>query len=241
MRTRQAFGPRRGEWIAKADADDISVPGRFEAQLAELARSGADLCGSAMLEFDGDPTNAVRASGGATRPRSRSRARCAQTIRSTIPRPCTDALPALDCGGLPRSQADAGLRAVRPNARIGGADDEPQPSRWCFSARVMACIARRSGRGFSHLERQVQHELRTLGRWAMFRASFNFVLRMTYRRLPAPGARWVHGHLLSRPVATGGERREDHDLDGPAAGPGRVGMQSRGETEACDGRPYGGP
>lgn len=35
----------RGEWIARMDADDISLPDRFEKQLAWLQQTGADICG----------------------------------------------------------------------------------------------------------------------------------------------------------------------------------------------------
>lgn len=35
----------RGEWIARMDADDISLPDRFAKQLAWLQKTGADICG----------------------------------------------------------------------------------------------------------------------------------------------------------------------------------------------------
>ena len=53
-----------GTWIAKADADDINEPERLEQQLRHLEQTGADVCGTAMLEFDEEPAvpNAVRVS-----------------------------------------------------------------------------------------------------------------------------------------------------------------------------------
>ncbi|QIK82858.1 glycosyltransferase [Sanguibacter sp. HDW7] len=39
--------------VARADADDISLPGRFAAQLPVVA-AGADLVGTALVEFDDD-------------------------------------------------------------------------------------------------------------------------------------------------------------------------------------------
>lgn len=36
----------RGQWIARMDADDISLPQRFERQLQWLIQTGADICGS---------------------------------------------------------------------------------------------------------------------------------------------------------------------------------------------------
>jgi len=41
------------EVVARADADDISLPGRFAAQLP-LVAAGADLVGTALVEFDDD-------------------------------------------------------------------------------------------------------------------------------------------------------------------------------------------
>ena len=49
-----------GAWIAKADADDVLVPHRFERRSRRCAQTGADLCGSAMWEFDEDPDRPVR-------------------------------------------------------------------------------------------------------------------------------------------------------------------------------------
>lgn len=44
--------------VARMDADDISLPHRFERQLP-LLEQGADLVGSALLEFDTDPDDIV--------------------------------------------------------------------------------------------------------------------------------------------------------------------------------------
>ncbi len=41
----------RGEWIARMDADDISMPERFQKQLSLLKQSGADICGCSMQCF----------------------------------------------------------------------------------------------------------------------------------------------------------------------------------------------
>ena len=49
-----------GTWIAKMDADDLLLPHRFETQLEALHRTGADLCGAAMWEFDNDPSQPTR-------------------------------------------------------------------------------------------------------------------------------------------------------------------------------------
>ncbi|MEV0698791.1 glycosyltransferase [Saccharopolyspora sp. NPDC050389] len=44
--------------VARMDADDVAVPHRFARQVP-LVEAGADLVGSAMLEFEGDPTRVV--------------------------------------------------------------------------------------------------------------------------------------------------------------------------------------
>ena len=43
----------QGEWIARMDADDISLPHRFQRQLEWLEKSGADICGSWIQPFGG--------------------------------------------------------------------------------------------------------------------------------------------------------------------------------------------
>ncbi|QUW18568.1 glycosyltransferase [Agrococcus sp. Marseille-Q4369] len=49
----------RYPWIVRMDADDISVPHRLATQMAALREGGIDVIGSAVSEFDGDPTNVV--------------------------------------------------------------------------------------------------------------------------------------------------------------------------------------
>ena len=43
----------RGEWIARMDQDDISLPHRFERQIQWLQQSKADICGSWVQYFGG--------------------------------------------------------------------------------------------------------------------------------------------------------------------------------------------
>jgi glycosyltransferase involved in cell wall biosynthesis len=44
-----------GTWVARADADDLLLPERFDRQLAELDSSAPDVLGTAMYEFEDDP------------------------------------------------------------------------------------------------------------------------------------------------------------------------------------------
>lgn len=49
----------RSPWIAKMDADDVSLPHRFATQVEALREGGYDVLGAAMYEFDGDESNVV--------------------------------------------------------------------------------------------------------------------------------------------------------------------------------------
>ena len=114
-----------GDWIAKVDADDISVQGRFEAQLSELARSGADLCGSAMLEFDGDPINVT-----ARRDAPLDHASIARRMRSNNPINHPTAMYrrtlAVECGGYPDLRLMQDYVLFARMLALGGPDDEPE-------------------------------------------------------------------------------------------------------------------
>lgn len=48
----------RGHWIARMDADDISLPERFERQIEHLEKTGADICGS-WVKYFGDIDNQI--------------------------------------------------------------------------------------------------------------------------------------------------------------------------------------
>lgn len=50
----------RGAWIARMDADDISLPKRFETQLLELENKHADICGSWVRRFGGFDNRVVK-------------------------------------------------------------------------------------------------------------------------------------------------------------------------------------
>lgn len=47
------------ELVARMDSDDIAVPDRFEAQLAQMEASDVDLCGGFITEFIDEPSNVV--------------------------------------------------------------------------------------------------------------------------------------------------------------------------------------
>lgn len=51
-RLNQLIGEARGEYVARMDADDLSVPSRIRDQLAYATEHGIDLIGGAMLVID---------------------------------------------------------------------------------------------------------------------------------------------------------------------------------------------
>ena len=77
------------------DADDVSLPERFAVQLPVI-ESGADLVGSALVEFEVDEDAHRRDSPAARHGRADQDSRPGSTIRSTIRRWCTakSAVPA---------------------------------------------------------------------------------------------------------------------------------------------------
>ncbi|MEO7421026.1 MAG: glycosyltransferase [Ornithinibacter sp.] len=48
-----------GDFIARQDSDDVSLPNRLERELAAMEARHLDLVGTAMLEFEEDPVNIV--------------------------------------------------------------------------------------------------------------------------------------------------------------------------------------
>jgi glycosyltransferase involved in cell wall biosynthesis len=187
-----------GTWIAKVDADDISAPERFARQLAELVTTGSDVCGASMLEFDGESTNVV-----ARRDVPLGHTAIARRMSTNNPINHPTAMYrrslAVASGGYPelRFMQDYVLfaRLLASGARMTNIA-EPL----VLYRAGPGLHERRSDSRFAVLERQVQQELQALGLVSRGRALANYHLRMGYRRLPGPVAKWVHNHYLSKPV-----------------------------------------
>jgi glycosyltransferase involved in cell wall biosynthesis len=56
----EGIGVARGKWIARMDADDISLPNRLEAQLSCLQQTGADICGSWVKFFGSSDRRTIK-------------------------------------------------------------------------------------------------------------------------------------------------------------------------------------
>lgn len=187
-----------GEWIAKVDADDVSEPGRLEAQLAAVHREGADLCGAAMLEFDSD-TGAVTSLRSAPLTHERIGRRMRSNNPVNHPTAFYRRTLALEAGGYPpwRFMQDYGLMA-RIYAAGGRMMNLPEPL-VRFRAGGSVTRRRRSAT-IRRLEPVLQRELRDLGLIGTPRLVVNLGWRTAFRLLPARGVLLVSQRVLARPV-----------------------------------------
>ena len=48
-----------GDYVARHDSDDVSLPQRLERQMAAVEERGLDLVGAEMLEFEGSPDHVI--------------------------------------------------------------------------------------------------------------------------------------------------------------------------------------
>ena len=125
------------EIVARMDADDVSLPDRFERQLP-LVEAGADIVGSGLLEFGASVRGRGRAGVPRRRTRTRSAARSGSATRSTT-RPWSTAAARCQAAGGYTDMAlmeDYLLFARMVDARRAGRPTSP--SRWSAtgSARV---------------------------------------------------------------------------------------------------------
>ena len=65
-----------GDFVARHDSDDVSLPQRLERQMTAVEEHDLDVVGSAMLEFEGSPDHVV-GSAPTPAPTSRSPPGCA--------------------------------------------------------------------------------------------------------------------------------------------------------------------
>lgn len=184
-----------GTWIAKADADDLSVATRFATQLALVGSAGLDLCGGAMLEFDsetGEPRGVRRRPG--------SHGAIAQHMRFNNPVNHPTAFYrrdlALAVGGYPpmRYMQDYVLfaRMLAAGAAMRNTDEVLAHFR-----SGEGLMSRRRSSGLVALEWQLQRELHALGLVGRGRWIGNLFVRGMYRKLPRSLAWRVHRRALS--------------------------------------------
>jgi glycosyltransferase involved in cell wall biosynthesis len=187
-----------GAWIAKADADDVLVPTRFERQVEALRETGADLCGSAMWEFDDDPDRPVRLR---LNPLTHDEIARRMRFNNPINHPTTVYRRglALEVGGYPtmRFMQDYDLfaRLLAGGARMTNLEEPLVRFRAGDTMR-----RRRSARGYLALELELQRRLRSYGVIGPVRMARNLLVRWTFRMLPQHAIRHAYARFLSSPV-----------------------------------------
>ena len=187
-----------GTWIAKMDSDDLLLPHRFETQLAALRRTGADVCGAAMWEFDGDPQQPTRLR---TNPETHDGIARRMRFNSPINHPTSMYRRelALSVGGYPRMRymQDYDLFA---RMLVGGGRMINLPEPLVLFRAGDAMLRRRSARGYLLLERELQRNLRSYGLIGRGRAARNLVVRGAFRVLPRWGLSRAYARFLSTPA-----------------------------------------
>lgn len=195
------------EWVAKADADDISLPHRLATQWAAVSTGAVDVCGAAMWEFEGDPANVV-----GVRRMPADDAAIRRRLRSNNPINHPTALYrrelALAAGGYGTMRYlqdyDLFARMSVNGARMANLA-EPLV---LFRAGEGVIARRRWSPEMAEVERTLQANLRRYGVIGRPRAVFNYVWRSAYRRLPAGLVGVVHRRWLSRPASVSSGAQE---------------------------------
>lgn len=189
------------EVVARMDADDVSVPERFERQLAVL-NEGYDLVGAGMVEFDEDPDTlgTVRVPPvGSERIRAHARTHNPFNHPTMMYR----ASVVEGAGGyLPFGKMEdywLGVRMIASGARV---QNIAEP---LVKYRVGAGVfARRGGWAEAKTEWRLQAAMRRIGFITRGQYLRNVVVKGVYRLMPA----WMKKILFRRFVAGGlpGER-----------------------------------
>ena len=194
------------EWLARFDADDISMPHRLRRQMQVLADAEAsgeplDVLGSDMREFSDDASRAVI--GIRALPRGDAQIRRYARLNSPINNPTvvmrTSAVRA--AGGY-RHQPfmedyDLYARMISAGCRFANL---PEP---LVDFRVSpAMFERRRGLAFLRTEISMQRRLRSYGLIGLPGVARNLVLRMAYRLLPIDLLRRAHGMVFHRTPTT---------------------------------------
>jgi len=185
-----------GDYVARHDSDDISLPHRLEREMDAVEQHHLDLVGSAMLEFEGTPDNVV---GVRRNPRSHEQIAARMRLNNPMNNPTVlfRRQLALDVGSYAdlRYMQDYDLfaRMLAAGARAGNLD-EPLV---LFNASD-GMIARRGGwRMLSH-EWVIQRRLRDTGTIGNVLLARNMVVRGAFRVIPPALLKRVYAVLFRR-------------------------------------------
>lgn len=209
LATNQGSGPASqaglavitAEWTARADADDISLPERFERQLAYLnqqARDGhrLDVIGTAMSEFVGEEDHVV---GIRRLPADHESISRYTLLNNPINHPTimyrTELVKSV--GGYQHvplmEDYDLMARLLAGGAIFHNLD---QPLVLFRASTDM--FKRRKAQGMFAAERQMQANLRDYGLVGRLRSTANLIVRSTFRVLPVPALKYLYRWLFHR-------------------------------------------
>ncbi|QZY51155.1 glycosyltransferase [Leucobacter tenebrionis] len=181
--------------VARMDADDVSLPGRFERQWALLQR-GFDLVGTGMVEFESDPEQPV-----ATRvpPVGSQRIRDHARTHNPFNHPTMMyRVEALDRVGRYRPFGKMedywlGIRLIDSGARVENIADP------LLAYRVgSGAFARRGGWAEARTEWRLQREMLRMGFVTRGQYLRNVVMKGAYRLMPARLKRVLFRGLVGR-------------------------------------------
>ena len=185
-----------GDFVARHDSDDVSLPRRLERQLAAIEERSLDLVGAAMLEFEGSPEHVV---GVRANPRTHEQIAARMRLNNPINNPTVvfRRQLALDAGGyadLPYMQDyDLFARMLAAGARAENLD-EPLV---LFNAGD-GMIGRRGGWRMLPHEWTVQRRLRDTGTISTPLLVRNLVVRGAFRVIPPALLKRVYAVLFRR-------------------------------------------
>ncbi|WP_053354008.1 glycosyltransferase [Leucobacter musarum] len=180
--------------VARMDADDVSVPERFERQWARI-EAGLDLVGTGMAEFESDPDRPISVR---TPPVGSERIREHARTHNPFNHPTMMyRVDALDRVGRyqPFGKMEdywLGVRLIAAGAKV---DNIPEP---LLRYRVGAgAFARRGGWTEARTEWRLQRELLRMGFVTRGQYLRNVVIKGVYRLLPAGVKRVLFRGLIS--------------------------------------------
>lgn len=203
LRSRQQRGAGRalatglaacsGTLVARADSDDINLPDRVERQVAALVEAGADVCSSAMEEFETHPPRVV-----GVRRTAIDHADFARLMatRNPVNHPTVMFRRglAVDVGGYADvpylEDYDLWARMLVHGARFVGVPDP------LVRFRVDGMHGRRTAQVVDRSELLLQQRLVDYGLIGRRRMWVNLVVRGCYRRLPEPVLERVYSRLF---------------------------------------------
>ncbi|TFC49468.1 glycosyltransferase [Cryobacterium sp. TMT2-17-1] len=184
----------KNRWVARMDADDVSLPNRLEMQAQAASGGHYAAIGAAMLEFEGDEENIV---GLRVMPLTEERIRRYVLTNSPINNPTLflDRDAALAVGGVRHvpNMEDYDLFA---RLAAGGYPMLNLAEPLLLFRADPAMFKRRSARGMFAAEVQMQRNLRSYGLIRTPRMYANLLVRSAFRALPQRALRVAYALLF---------------------------------------------